>query len=216
MSKSINKRTAFTLIEILVVISIVVVLAALIFGVFSSVRNKARMSSCASNLHQIYLACSMYASDNAGMVPGYPSKLRYTGAAGDVAVEKSQELVSSLHPYIHSNSIWRCPSDNTTSIPETVTYSGGNILLSHSTSYDYQGWEISEQGVRIINPDSSNSNGLQGTMRPLIQDDARCPTNDGKYNEYNHNGWWNRVYCDGHVKQFNYDCSIPNSPAELP
>ncbi len=57
-----NKK-AFTLIELLLVISIIAILAALLFPVFGSAREKARQISCDSNLHQIGLAIDMYAQD---------------------------------------------------------------------------------------------------------------------------------------------------------
>src|SRR5712691_9969531 len=54
----------FTLIELLVVIAIIAVIAAILFPVFAQVREKARQSSCASNLKQLAAALAMYAQDN--------------------------------------------------------------------------------------------------------------------------------------------------------
>src|SRR5689334_7244040 len=54
---------AFTLIELLVVIGIIAILAAILFPVFAQAREKARNSSCISNLKQIGVACNMYAQD---------------------------------------------------------------------------------------------------------------------------------------------------------
>ncbi|MFA0777229.1 MAG: hypothetical protein PVTTEEND_000943 [Candidatus Fervidibacter sp.] len=47
----------------LVVIAIVIILAAMLFPVFSCVREKARQTSCLSNLRQIGLAGLQYAQD---------------------------------------------------------------------------------------------------------------------------------------------------------
>ncbi len=57
------KRTGFTLIELLVVIAIIAILAAILFPVFATAREKARQQSCASNMKQLGIAMSMYAQD---------------------------------------------------------------------------------------------------------------------------------------------------------
>jgi len=53
----------FTLIELLVVIAIIAILAAILFPVFAKAREKARQTSCVSNLKQIALAMIQYAQD---------------------------------------------------------------------------------------------------------------------------------------------------------
>ena len=55
---------AFTLIELLTVIAIIALLAAIIFPVFATVRENARRASCMSNMRQIYQAVRGYQLDN--------------------------------------------------------------------------------------------------------------------------------------------------------
>ena len=51
MTKRVSR--GFTLIELLVVIAIIAILAAILFPVFAQAREKARQSSCQSNLKQL-------------------------------------------------------------------------------------------------------------------------------------------------------------------
>ncbi len=60
ISRQTKRRRAFTLIELMIVVAIIAILAALLFPAFSSARESARRTNCTSNLHQIGLAVQMY------------------------------------------------------------------------------------------------------------------------------------------------------------
>ncbi|NLO06689.1 MAG: DUF1559 domain-containing protein [candidate division WS1 bacterium] len=96
-----RRRTGFTLIELLVVIAIIAILAAILFPVFARAREKARQTSCLSNLKQIALANLMYAQDyDETLVKIYnysPSPLLYW-------------WFDLLMPYINNYQIIECPS----------------------------------------------------------------------------------------------------------
>src|SRR5579862_6261554 len=64
-----SARYGFTLIELLVVIAIIAILASILFPVFAQAREKARQSSCASNMKQIALATIAYVQDYDGTWP---------------------------------------------------------------------------------------------------------------------------------------------------
>jgi prepilin-type N-terminal cleavage/methylation domain-containing protein/prepilin-type processing-associated H-X9-DG protein len=63
MTKQPTRTRAFTLIELLVVIAIIAILAAILFPVFAQAREKARQTSCISNLKQISTGELMYVQD---------------------------------------------------------------------------------------------------------------------------------------------------------
>ena len=62
-------RRGFTLIELLVVIAIIAILAAILFPVFVTVKERARMANCTSNMRQIAMALFVYYDDYDAVYP---------------------------------------------------------------------------------------------------------------------------------------------------
>ena len=91
----------FTLIELLVVIAIIAILAAILFPVFSRAREKARQTSCLSNLKQLGTATQMYADD---YDETYPLSAYFNGV-------NSVNFFHELDPYIRNEQIYQCPSE---------------------------------------------------------------------------------------------------------
>jgi len=70
------KRNAFTLIELLVVIAIIAILAAMLLPALASAKERAKRTQCTNGLRQMYLGCTVYASDSDDWFPswgGYPA-----------------------------------------------------------------------------------------------------------------------------------------------
>jgi prepilin-type N-terminal cleavage/methylation domain-containing protein len=72
------KRRGFTLVELLVVVAIIALLAALLLPALASARDKSRKAACISNLHQIGIALLNYATDNDGRIPFGPKAPPFT------------------------------------------------------------------------------------------------------------------------------------------
>src|ERR1700710_1174077 len=64
-----NTRNGITLIELLVVISIIAILAAMLLPALSSAKNRAKVATCISNFHQVFIGTSIYATDNGDWYP---------------------------------------------------------------------------------------------------------------------------------------------------
>ena len=102
------KRKGFTLIELLVVIAIIAILAAILFPVFAKAREKARQTTCASNLKQLGEAELQWSQDHdETMNPGSVCSANGCNGVG---------WAGDLYPYVKARGAYSCP-DDATSIP---------------------------------------------------------------------------------------------------
>lgn len=133
MEKQNIKLKGFTLVELLVVISIIAILLSVLMPALSKARNNARRIACASNLHQWGLVIGLYATEHNGGImetlrwPGsnspYPSSafLSSKGRDHPAGGQFSAELVSKYIPKFkydtanpgatNLNGIWVCPAN---------------------------------------------------------------------------------------------------------
>jgi prepilin-type N-terminal cleavage/methylation domain-containing protein/prepilin-type processing-associated H-X9-DG protein len=111
----VGKRIGFTLIELLVVIAIIAILAAILFPVFASAREKARQTTCASNLKQIGLAVLQYTQDYDETYPmATEGNWCDPAAGGGCSGPEPTPSPITLDPYIKSMAVWKCPDSNRT------------------------------------------------------------------------------------------------------
>jgi prepilin-type N-terminal cleavage/methylation domain-containing protein/prepilin-type processing-associated H-X9-DG protein len=64
-----NRRRGFTLIELLVVVAIIALLIAILLPSLGRARENAKKTACASNLRQLGIAASVYATEFEGLLP---------------------------------------------------------------------------------------------------------------------------------------------------
>jgi len=139
------RKPGFSLIELLVVIAIIAILAAILFPVFAKAREKARQTSCLSNVRQLATAFMSYAQDYDENLPGAgPLDWRLFGSPynqpahwvwcepGDAPITDWTVLVprGSLITYIKNVQIYRCPSAANADT-KTLSYtmnSGANMV----------------------------------------------------------------------------------------
>jgi prepilin-type N-terminal cleavage/methylation domain-containing protein/prepilin-type processing-associated H-X9-DG protein len=127
-----RNRSAFTLIELLVVIAIIAILAAILFPVFASAREKARQTSCASNLKQLGLALMQYEQD----FEETTMPVNYYG----------QGYAGYLYSYVKNADVFGCPDD------PTPVDQGGSMGPNSIVSY-----AINLNLVKGFNPPDTNN-----------------------------------------------------------
>jgi prepilin-type processing-associated H-X9-DG protein len=115
-----RRQTGLTLAQLVIVIAIIGILAAILVPVIARARDSALRASCASNLSQIGKALHMYASDWDGYAPCYTTGAAFPpGHAGGGQDAGSQtgamsattkELKAAYEPYLKNDKVWFCPA----------------------------------------------------------------------------------------------------------
>ncbi|MGC8991846.1 MAG: DUF1559 domain-containing protein, partial [Verrucomicrobiia bacterium] len=92
------RRHAFTLVELLVVLAVVSILAALTFPAVANAKQQGKRAGCLNNLRQIGLAACMYADENDSYPPAW--------------TDSATRWMDLLKPFIDKSSgVYLCPSD---------------------------------------------------------------------------------------------------------
>lgn len=214
-----GSKAGFTLIEILVVIAIISLLAAILFPVFGLARENARRNSCQSNLKQIGLGLMQYTQDFDEYFP--------CGSTGF-----GDGWAGQIFPYVRSRQLFICPCDSkrSPSVNNSVyqcsyfmnrglntPVSGGvspkvltvltaasitvfagevyqGVMTGGTTTYPVDINSPRGDGNFVPNYATSYRTGVMGN-RPAFQ-------NGVTYEETAHFNGSNFLACDGHVKWF--------------
>jgi prepilin-type N-terminal cleavage/methylation domain-containing protein len=127
----VKRRLGFSLVELLVVISIIAVLAALLFPVFQKAKSSAQASVCLSNFKQISQATLLYTGDNDdGLLPSTYNADRNADFTND---RVWPQIVSS---YVGDQRIFKCPSDFNPNPPAPAIFEPDATGVT-SASYEY-------------------------------------------------------------------------------
>jgi prepilin-type N-terminal cleavage/methylation domain-containing protein/prepilin-type processing-associated H-X9-DG protein len=213
------RRSAFTLIELLTVIAIIGILAAIIIPTVGRVRQSAKSAQCLSNLRQMGMGFTLFAADNKGRLPRVglnprPNKPEVVDALWYSAIspyiQKSQ--IVSNHP------VYRCPSEETQvpadrvnsviqySVSRALEKSGSAVLAngvgarpeeipSPTRTFMLVDVKVNDQGT------TSNASMIYSQIQTSINGTPEASATVA----YRHNLGLNCLFVDGHTARLSFD-----------
>lgn len=205
----------FSLIEVLVVIAVIGILAALLLPTLSQTKARAQMIQCVNNLHQIGVALHGFLANN----HGYPTRYAradsdYPGlwfgqlmrGGFDVSTDKTNYLLTG---------VWHCPAARwnlkwpSNAIPSCYGYNAFGLLVPgnptnalglqghyNPTSHSFTG--IAESEVAVPSDMMAVGDSFSGSIYFMRGNLARYEQIG--YASSRHQGKGNVLFCDGHVE----------------
>lgn len=199
------KARAFTLIELLIVIGIVAVLAAMSVSSLAALRTKARSTQCISNLNQWGMALQHYLRDNDGYLPrrgqGVQQVFQLTNRDDwfnvlpeylDMPAYSNLWLAGKI-PKPHDRSVFVCPA------AEANTTGGSTNFITYGMNMYICRYDQTNRTKIIQLPNISTLAFLADSPGGYA---STVPSAYGYSVIARHGGYANVAFFDGHVQSF--------------
>jgi prepilin-type N-terminal cleavage/methylation domain-containing protein/prepilin-type processing-associated H-X9-DG protein len=225
MKSPVRCLVGFTLIELMVVIGIVAILAALLLAAIAAAKEKGRRTVCASELRQLGLAFSLYHQDSNDLFPASGSKFLYGPQPEDwIWWQPDRDVTKSAlaaHMGGFNPKCFTCPADTDALRLQAESAQGflpgPPYRFSFSlTSYDLTGRDRQEgenpgmstiitRDRRVFPFKASSITGPAGKI--MVVEESRRSINDSRWVPMDvatnlisdrHGGKGNVIFADGH------------------
>ncbi len=154
-------KRGFTLIEMLVVLAIIAVLAAILFPVMSKARMKARQATCISNLKQLLTAVNLYTQDyDRTLVPA---------RAGKAPDSLGYSWCMILQPYMKNEKILICPLDPQGQLASRTTDLPHSYGINYDLTFNASGWSRAPLAYSLSHIEGVSEKILFFDMKPAAQ-----------------------------------------------
>ncbi len=179
-------KAAFSLIELLVVMALLLILSTMYWGSSSSSRQRQLQASCQKNLQKAYIAMEIYANEHASLFP------QLAGA------RSSEEALDVLVPrYTSDTSVFICPGGKSSPL------ASGESLRQGRISYAYYMGHSSKDAQEPLMSDRQVDAQAKTAGQLVFSSTGKPPGN-------NHNKYGGNVlFCDGHLELSPAHASVP-------
>ncbi len=147
-----TNRKGFSLVELLTVIAIIAILAAIIFPVMSGVKERARQNDCMTKLRQIAAAVGMFKNENRRFPITLGPRVHYRNAGGVLTLwnktvgtdPEAMENVNDANSVISERGMtaqaFHCPSSTIINTRDVAMYTSGSGAEIYVYAYDSYDW----------------------------------------------------------------------------
>ncbi len=171
------KTQAFSLVELLIVLALMLILYTMCFSFGSAVHQKTQKELCADNLQKLYLALQIYGNDF-GTFPA------------NTNAQTSEAVLTALVPrYTADTALFICPGGRDSQIPSGVPLNKYKISYAY-----YMGRGTNEASDVVLMSDRQINNLSKNTGEQVFSLNGKTPGN----NHYKYGG--NLLFCDGSVQ----------------
>ena len=214
--QAVSAPAAFTLVELLVVLAVTALLAALLLPVLGSGKGAAQRLQCVSNLHQLGLAAQMYWDDHDGRAFAFRGGATNGGdlywfgwlQRGREGQRAFDPAPGALAPYLQGRGVELCPSFNYSFRQFKLKASGAsygygyNLHLSAPVGQPPVSLgKVTQPSEVILFADSAQVNTFQppaSPTHPMLEEFYYVNATEATAH-FRHRQKLNAVFCDGHV-----------------
>ena len=177
---------AFTLLEMLVTIVLIIIMFVMLYGHGASGQQLARKRKCQKNLQDLHVALQIYATERDGLLPAL------NGA------KTSEPALAQLVPkYISMSAPFICPASKDNSLPE------GEPIAERKISYAYYMGRRATDGNEVLISDAQINTLAKAQGDLVFSLDGKKPGN----NHHNYGG--NFLFVDGRLEMSNAKAPFP-------